>query len=92
MTLRSVPAAITLKPANHERRQDAQAITTNQHGTSIVINTLLEVHGAAKYCRSIAKNAAARGSVAAGGGNQNTLEVTATIVSVTPHRFFLYAK
>jgi len=83
---------ITRNPASHERRQNTQPKAMNQTGTSAVIATLPKVQAPVMYWRSTAKNAAARGSVAAGGGNQNMLERTATMVRATPHGLFLYAK
>ena len=59
---------------------------------SAVIATLLKVQDPLMYCCSMARNAAARGPVVSGAGNQNMLESTATIVSATPHLLFLYAK
>jgi hypothetical protein len=70
----------------------AHANVTNHTGINAVRTKRLNVNGSARYWRSTANKLAARGSGVAGAGNQNMLEVTATIVSTTPQRVLLYAK
>ena len=66
--------------------------TANQIGTSAVTAIFTTVHAPVTYCRSIARNAAARASTMSGAGNQNMLLSTATIVSAIAHPHLRQAK
>lgn len=77
-------------PALLTRRLPARA--TNQSGTRAVRAIFANVQLPVTYSRSIARNADARASVAAGAGNQNMLVATATTVSPRPHALLRYAK